>query len=128
LLLDKCWEGGNQLCKIVGVGKDGDRATVVCACTKSVILYLLSYVYVREIISLVCNRKVNWPLKKELYCIIFISALQHVFHATEHAFPNNRSKEQLHPFCGNNVKLSHLIFRRKPNASHMCVRIKFTHI
>jgi hypothetical protein len=24
--------------------------------------------------------------------------------------------------------LSHLIFRRKPNASHMCARIKFTHI
>jgi hypothetical protein len=25
-------------------------------------------------------------------------------------------------------KLSHLIFCRKPNASHMCARIKFTHI
>jgi hypothetical protein len=25
-------------------------------------------------------------------------------------------------------RLSHLIFRRKPNASHMCARIKFTHI
>jgi hypothetical protein len=24
--------------------------------------------------------------------------------------------------------LSHLIFQRKPNASHMCARIKFTHI
>jgi hypothetical protein len=24
--------------------------------------------------------------------------------------------------------VSHLIFRRKPNASHMCARIKFTHI
>jgi hypothetical protein len=24
--------------------------------------------------------------------------------------------------------LSHPIFRRKPNASHMCARIKFTHI
>jgi hypothetical protein len=26
------------------------------------------------------------------------------------------------------VVLSHLIFQRKPNASHMCARIKFTHI
>jgi hypothetical protein len=25
-------------------------------------------------------------------------------------------------------RLSHLIFRRKPNASHMCARINFTHI
>jgi hypothetical protein len=24
--------------------------------------------------------------------------------------------------------VSHPIFRRKPNASHMCARIKFTHI
>jgi hypothetical protein len=26
------------------------------------------------------------------------------------------------------VMMSHLIFQRKPNASHMCARIKFTHI
>jgi hypothetical protein len=25
-------------------------------------------------------------------------------------------------------EMSHLIFRRKPNASHMCARIKFAHM
>jgi hypothetical protein len=38
-----------------------------------------------------------------------------------------QDKEEKEPWSRPSL-VSHLIFRRKPNASHMCARIKFTHI